>query len=349
MTRKAAPRWSGLCPSDTRVARRIHSPSPRGNAKSWWHFTLARSPRGGIPPASREAMGQATVPSGQAVPIQFGSRGFRQLEVGPFQITHVRLSALATIEPHYHERPNLGVMLQGSFDLGFRGSRTAACTSGYLFIEPAGETHCNCMGCQGARVLALQPDPAMLQALLPRSGFLATPAVTRIPSVTLLARRLARELASPDPFSALLVEGLAAELLALAGRTASWSDRRGRDPVWLQEIEAELETALPGRKSLLEHARRAGVHVTQLNRQFRNRFGKSAGRYLLDRRLEWAAAELAADTRSLAEIACQAGFADQSHFTRRFREYTGRTPQQHRRVAGAGRTPWRGPAKPPTA
>lgn len=294
-------------------------------------------------------MAQATVPSGQSVPIQFGSRGFHQLEVGPFQITHVRLSALATIEPHYHERPNLGVMLQGSFDLSFRGTRTAACTSGYLFIEPAGETHCNCMGCQGARVLALQPDPAMLEALLPQSSFLTAPAVTRSPTVTLLARRLARELASPDPFSALLVEGLAAELLALAGRTTSWLDRRKRDPVWLQEIEAELEAALPGGISLLALARRAGVHVTQLNRQFRHRFGKSAGRYLLDRRLEWAAAELAAGTRSLAEIACQAGFADQSHFTRRFREYTGRTPLEHRRLTGRRRTTGRGPANSPTA
>ena len=280
-------------------------------------------------------MGTATVVSGQAVPIQFGSRGFRQLEVGPFQLTHVRLSALSTIEPHYHERPNLGVMLQGSFDLSFRGSRSASCTNGYLFIEPAGETHCNCMGCRGARVLALQPDPAMLEALLPQAGFLTAPAVTRIPSVNLLARRLARELSSPDPFSPLLLEGLAAELLALAGRAASWPERRRRDPVWLQEIEAELETALPGRISLVELARRAGVHVTQFNRQFRNRFGKSAGRYLLERRLEWAAAELASGTRALAEIACQAGFADQSHFTRRFREYTGRTPQEHRRLAGS--------------
>ena len=293
-------------------------------------------------------MGETTLPPGQAVPIQFGSRGFRQLDVGPFQITHVRLTALATIEPHYHERPNLGVMLQGSFDLSFRGSRSASCTMGYLFIEPAGETHCNCMGCRGARVLALQPDPAMLEALMPQSGFLASPRVARIPSVTLLARRLTRELGSPDPFSPLLVEGLAAELLALAGRTTSRSERSGRDPLWLQEIEAELEMAPPGRISLVELALRAGIHVTQLNRQFRNRFGKSAGRYMLDRRLEWAADELAAGSRSLAEIACLSGFADQSHFTRRFREYTGQTPQEHRRRAGADRTARGRPAKPPT-
>lgn len=346
MTRNTTPLIDPGCVHLTR-ARLAQS---RGeNAKSWRDFTLAQPTSGGIPPASREGMGQAIVPSGQAVPIQFGSRGFRQLEVGPFQITHVQLSALATIGPHYHERPNLGVMLQGSFDLSFKGSRTAPCTGGYLFIEPAGETHCNCMGCQGARVLALQPDPAMLEVLLPGSSFLTAPAVTRIPSVMLLARRLARELASPDPFSALMVEGLASELLALAGRTASWSDHRKHDPVWLQEIEAALETALPGRISLVELARRAGVHVTQLSRQFRSRFGKSAGRYLLDRRLEWAAAELAAGTGSLAEIACRAGFADQSHFTRRFREYIGCTPQEHRRLTGAGPRARRGSAKPPTA
>jgi AraC family transcriptional regulator len=46
-------------------------------------------------------------------------------------------------------------------------------------------------------------------------------------------------------------------------------------------------------------------------------------------RLEWAAARLS-EERSLAQIALEAGFADQSHFTRAFRRHFGVTPGRYR-------------------
>jgi AraC family transcriptional regulator len=46
-------------------------------------------------------------------------------------------------------------------------------------------------------------------------------------------------------------------------------------------------------------------------------------------RLEWAAAQLT-EQRSLAQIAVEAGFAGQSHFTRAFRRHFGVTPGRYR-------------------
>ena len=72
------------------------------------------------------------------VPIHHGSPAFRETEVGPFRITDVTFGPGTRIEPHYHDRPNVGVMLVGSFDLSFR-SREFGCEPGTLFVEPAGE------------------------------------------------------------------------------------------------------------------------------------------------------------------------------------------------------------------
>ena len=84
----------------------------------------------------------------------------------------------------------------------------------------------------------------------------------------------------------------------------------------------------------------AGVHPAHLTRAFRRRFGRSIGSYLRLVRLEWAAHRLATSEDLLADVAGVAGFADQSHFTRLFRQHFGCTPARYRarmRAGGAGR------------
>ena len=74
-----------------------------------------------------------------------------------------------------------------------------------------------------------------------------------------------------------------------------------------------------------------GVHpVTRydLARQFRLMCGTSPYRYLLMRRLDRARKLLARD-QALADIALDAGFADQAHFTRMFKAAYGLTPGRY--------------------
>jgi AraC family transcriptional regulator len=47
-------------------------------------------------------------------------------------------------------------------------------------------------------------------------------------------------------------------------------------------------------------------------------------------RIEFARRELAASSASLSEIAVSAGFCDQSHFSRLFKQYIGVTPAEYR-------------------
>ena len=72
-----------------------------------------------------------------------------------------------------------------------------------------------------------------------------------------------------------------------------------------------------------------GLTRYDLARQFRVMCGTSPYRYLLMRRLDFARQQLAQD-RSLAEIALEAGFADQAHFSRMLKATFGITPARYR-------------------
>ncbi len=80
-----------------------------------------------------------------------------------------------------------------------------------------------------------------------------------------------------------------------------------------------------------------GLTRYELSRQFRIMFGTSPYRYLLMRRLDYARERIHRD-RPLVEVACDAGFADQAHFTRAFRSAFGLTPAHYRAFLRTGRT-----------
>lgn len=268
------------------------------------------------------------------VPVSSGSESARTVEVGPFRITGARFPAGGVIPPHTHERPCVCFMLGGSFELRYAGGKSRECTPGAVFIEPAEEKHCNCMGCRGARVLVLQPDlrTESYSPLVTRA--LTEPAHFRHGPLEGLARRLDAELAGMDSASALMLEGLAYELLGLIARERLPAFGR-RPPGWLGQSEAIIRARCRDRLTVAGIAREVGVHPAHLARAFRRQFHCSIGRFIRRLRLEWAASQLMATDRSIAAIALDAGYSDQSHFTRRFRDQIGSTPHRWRRSTTA--------------
>jgi AraC-like DNA-binding protein len=81
----------------------------------------------------------------------------------------------------------------------------------------------------------------------------------------------------------------------------------------------------------------SGLDRYDLARQFRGAHGTSPYRYSVLRRLDYARGRLG-DGTPLAELALDAGFTDQAHFTRMFRSAFGLTPGRYlalRRGAGS--------------
>ena len=83
--------------------------------------------------------------------------------------------------------------------------------------------------------------------------------------------------------------------------------------------------------SMSEMAELAGLSSTHFNRRFRQLLRVSPTQYLRSVRIQAAQGLLATSSRTLADIAVDVGFTDQSHLTRRFREVTGMTPAAWRK------------------
>jgi AraC-like DNA-binding protein len=78
-----------------------------------------------------------------------------------------------------------------------------------------------------------------------------------------------------------------------------------------------------------------GLTRYEVARQFRLLLGTSPHRYLLGRRLDLARQRMRGDGR-LVDVAYEAGFADQAHFTRTFKRALGLTPARYRALSARG-------------
>ena len=109
-------------------------------------------------------------------------------------------------------------------------------------------------------------------------------------------------------------------------------NRGGLAPSQTRRAKELLSAHLSGGILLTELATACNLSVRQFTRAFRQTTGMAPHRWLLQRRIEKAQDLLARSTRSLANVAADCGFADQSHFTRVFARAVGITPGQWRRM-----------------
>lgn len=227
--------------------------------------------------------------------------------------------------PFEPELPYLAVVIDGALVKSF-SKRTIELEAAGAVTMPVGATHGARFGSDGARIVIVTPrhasDPVAdcLDRLLELRGR----------ELTWLAWRLAGELRASDTAAPLAAEGLALELLAATTRETVPQRSRVRPPAWLRAAEELLRARLGEPPGLGELADEIGVHPAYLARSFRAHYGLSVGEYGRRLRLASAARELSRGDRSLAEIAAEAGFADQSHFTRVFKAHVGTTPARYR-------------------
>jgi AraC family transcriptional regulator len=267
-------------------------------------------------------------------PVTLGSSRSRGVDAAGFLVTRVSFPPLLRLPLHTHERATVAVILSGSF-AGLMRHTSRDCPVATILTEPAGELHGNLFERAGAEVLTVQPDPARLEVLEPFAGVLGEVNHLRDRMVAAVARRAASELGEPDELTPFAVEGLILELLALTARLrggpAIGAERRA--PGWLGQARALLHDRCREHLTVAEVAAAVGVHPVHLTRVFRLHYGTPVGAYLRGLRLDWAAGQLAAADHAIAQIALQAGFYDQSHFTRAFKRQYGQTPRAYRRAA----------------
>jgi AraC family transcriptional regulator len=128
---------------------------------------------------------------------------------------------------------------------------------------------------------------------------------------------------------------LAARLIQMHcdGETGTPIERfgQGLDQVRLRRVLDYIADNISEEITLENLAAIAGYSAFHFARKFALATGISPGRYISQRRLETAMAELAASKLPVAEIALNAQFFSQASFTRAFHRATGATPKKYQR------------------
>ena len=100
-------------------------------------------------------------------------------------------------------------------------------------------------------------------------------------------------------------------------------------PLNMQTVAKYIDEHYLEAVSLDELCNLANCSSGHLIRAFKKHYGFSPHAYLVNRRIQFAQAELKNGT-SIAEAALNAGFSDQAHFQRAFKKHVSATPRQYR-------------------
>lgn len=237
-------------------------------------------------------------------------------------VTEVRYPGGFRIPAHSHERPIVNFILAGAYT-EFWGSQQRECRPAETLFHPAGLVHSEHFSPIGARCLAIEFDPARLgldQALVMPSGTEAFPRGRW----TWISGRLLRELRAQDELSALVVEGLL--LVLLSGVARYGRTMPGQPPRFLRRAHELLSDRFTEPLRIGDVAAEVGVHPSSLARAFQRHYRCTPGEFVRRLRVDLAGQRLAESEVSLAAIARETGFSDQSHFSRTFKSLTGMTP-----------------------
>ena len=98
----------------------------------------------------------------------------------------------------------------------------------------------------------------------------------------------------------------------------------------LRQVLQHIEQNYGSRIALPAAAAMAGLSKPQFHTVFKKATGMTLVNYVTQVRLTRAVRLLRETDRTIAEIALEVGFSDQSYFDRRFRRHFGRTPRQYR-------------------
>ena len=230
-----------------------------------------------------------------------------------------------TLRTHEHPEARIVLPLQHVFE-SRHGRRTLPVRHGEALYRPAGQPHSDRYAAPVGCVVVLMPSAAGLPPV-------ADAFVAQGPAFAGVAHALRAEMAAGDGAAPLVREGLAVLAATLVLQRRPLVEHG--TPAWLATVRERLADPDAAAPTLAELARAVDRDPAHVAETFRRAYGQSVGATLRRLRLERARGALLRDPgRALADVALQAGFADQSHFARHFRRLFGVPPGQYRSRQG---------------
>jgi AraC family transcriptional regulator len=193
--------------------------------------------------------------------------------------------------------------------------------------------------------LSMEISPALLHSVAETMGVRNPGGIAIVPQLHFTDPRIEHigwaiksELESSDPFGRVYGEGLGVALAAqLLRRYARIPEQRAGDALSRRRLGRALDYVranIASDLSLFALANVAGVSPSHFKTLFKQSVGMAVHQYVIRARVEHAVEILQRDDSPLADVALQAGFANQSHLARCMRRILGVTPGQLRSAFG---------------
>ena len=224
------------------------------------------------------------------------------------------------IEEHRHDWPSLTLHALGAADEMYDGGEVRIAGPSAV-LHPAGRPHADRIGQAGLETVSVQFDPAWLRRAA-AAVHLDQTRCWRGRRVGTASQRLAAAWTCADVPEHVLAQATH-DFIAMA-----LTETGEATPAWLDHVSQALEADRPPSTQALASV--LDLHPAWLARAYRAAVGEGLQDTSRRKRVERAVALLRRTDDPASDIAVAAGFFDQSHMNRGFRQVLGRTPSRVR-------------------
>lgn len=231
-----------------------------------------------------------------------------------------------TGQMHYHDNLHISFVLQGGSIEKRVGSEYERLPGNIMFYR-AGEAHQNIQKVFPSKNINLEIENEFLKKYDISEESIKR-GITHFPDGKFLMLKIYKELSESDSLSVASINMLFLDLVINAEKR----NYKREFPSWIKIIYEMLNDQWNEKLTLPDLARAANVNPITISKHFHKYFSCTLGEYMRKLKIEKSMFMINSTTDSLTEIAYACNFADQSHFTRTFKQLTGFLPKQYKKL-----------------
>jgi len=225
---------------------------------------------------------------------------------------------------HYHVNAHISFVLKGG--RSEKKKDRYECLPGKAIFYRAGEPH-QIIAMHNSTHINLEMGDTFFKEYGLEEQMLGR-VIPQTPDAQFLMLKIYKELCARDQFTNTSIHML---LLDYLSQSANWRGA-AKMPTWLKDVHALLHERWDEKITLADLSEAVDVHPVTISHYFPKYFSCTLGAYMRKLKVEKAITLLNAPDASLASVAYECGFFDQSHFIRVFKQLTGYLPAHYQKL-----------------